>query len=45
MIPDYDTRNALNREIELYREGTGVFGFPDAIRDRTVFMPGKLLTY
>ena len=45
MIPDYETRNALNHEIEVYREGTGVFGFADAIRDRTVFMPGKLLTY
>ena len=45
MIPDYDTRNAINRKIEAYRDGTGVFGFADAIRDRTVFMPGKLLTY
>ena len=45
MIPDYDTRNAINCEIEVYRDGTGVFGFADAIRDRTEFMPGKLLTY
>ena len=44
MIPDYDTRNAVNREIEVYRDGTGVFSFADAIRDRTEFMLGKLLT-
>ena len=45
MIPDYDTRNAVNREIEVYRDGIGVFSFGDAICDRTEFMPGKLLTY
>ena len=39
------TRNTVNREIEVYWDGTGVFGFADAIRDRTEFMPGKLLTY
>ena len=43
MIPDYDTHNVVNREIEVYRDGTGVFSFGDAIRDRTDFMPGKLL--
>ena len=45
MIPDYDTRNAVNHEIEVYRDGTGVFSFVDAICDRTEFMPGKILTY
>ena len=45
MIPNYDTRNAVNRDIEVYQDGTGVFIFADAIRDRTEFMPGKLLTY
>ena len=43
MIPDYDTRNAVNREIEVYRDGTRVFSFGDAIRDKTDFMLGKLL--
>ena len=43
MIPDYETLNATNREIEVYRDGTRVFGFGDAIRDRTDFMPNKLL--
>ena len=40
MIPDYDTR-----EIKVYRDGTGVFIFGDAIRDSFEFMPVKLLTY
>ena len=43
MITDYETRNAINHEIEVYRDGTGVFSFGDAIRDKTNFMPGKLL--
>jgi hypothetical protein len=43
MVPDYETRNAINRELEVYQDGAGVFSFADAIRDRTSFMPGKLL--
>ena len=43
MIPDYDTRNAVNREIEVYRDGTRVFSFGDDIHDRADFMLGKLL--
>ena len=45
MVPEYETRNAINRNIEVYRNGTGAFGFGDAIRDRTIFMPSKLLIY
>ena len=43
MISNYETRNALNCEIEVYQDGTGVFSFGDSIRDRTNFMLGKLL--
>ena len=43
MIPNYETRNAVNRKIEVYWDGTGVFSFGDAIRDMTDFMRGKLL--
>ena len=43
MIPNYETRNATNRKIEVYQDGTGIFSFGDAIRDRIDFMPGKLL--
>ena len=43
MIHGYDTGNAVNHEIEGYRDGIGVFSFGDAIRDRIDFMPGKLL--
>ena len=45
MGPDYETHNAINCEIEVYRDGTRAFGFGDAIRDRTIFMPGILLIY
>ena len=43
MVPEYDTRNAINCDIEVYRDGTGAFVFGDIIRDRTLFMPGMLL--
>ena len=42
MIPDYDARNVVNCEIEVYRDGTGVFSFGDAIRDRTDFVAGSI---
>ena len=45
MVPDYETRNAINREIEVYRDGTRPYGFANAIRDKTIFMPGMLLIY
>ena len=45
MVVEYDTCNAINRDIEVYQDGTGAFGFGDAIRDRTNFMPGMLLIY
>ena len=45
MVLEYETHNAINREIEVYRDGTGGFGFGDAIHDRTIFMLGKLLFY
>ena len=45
MVPDYETCNVINRNIEVYRDGTGAFGFGDAIRDKTIFMPSKLLIY
>ena len=43
MVPDYETRNAINREIEVYQDGTGAFVFGDAIHDMTIFIPGMLL--
>ena len=32
MVLEYETHNAINREIEVYRDGIGAFGFVDAIR-------------
>ena len=42
MVPDYETCNAINRKIKVYRDGTRAFGFIDVIRDETNFMKGKL---
>ena len=43
MVHDYETHNAITREIEVYRDGSGLFGFVDAICERNTFMPNKLL--
>jgi len=45
MVPDADTRDEINREIEMYRECTGLFGFEDTIRLRTTLMPRKSLDF
>lgn len=41
MVPDAETRSINNREIEIYRDGSGVFNFQDAIRERGSLMPRK----
>lgn len=41
MVPDAETRSIINREIEIYRDGSGVFSFQDAIRERDSLMPRK----
>ncbi len=41
MVPDVDTRDEIHREIEMYRESAGLFGFQDTIRHRTTTMPRK----
>ena len=43
MVPDYETRNAINREIQAYQGASGLFGFDDAIREMTTFRPRKSL--
>ena len=41
MVPDAETRSIINHEIEIYRDGSGVFGFQNAIRERESLMPRK----
>eukprot|EP00253_Pinus_taeda_P008976 PITA_08976 len=41
MVPDPELRSKINREIQLYRDCVDLFGFDDAIRERTLFMPHK----
>eukprot|EP00253_Pinus_taeda_P012842 PITA_12842 len=39
MVPDPELRSKINREIQSYQDCVGLFGFDDAIRERTLFMP------
>ena len=41
MVPDPELRIKINREIQCYRDCVGLFGFDDAIRERTLLMPRK----
>jgi hypothetical protein len=45
MVPDVEIRSTINREIEMYRDGTGLFGFDDVVRERTTLMPRKSLEF
>eukprot|EP00253_Pinus_taeda_P014398 PITA_14398 len=41
MVPDPELRIKINRKIQFYRNCVSLFGFDDAIRERTLFMPRK----
>ena len=41
MVPNPELRSKINREIQFYQDCVGLFGFDDAIRERTLFMPHK----
>ena len=43
MVPDANIRDQINREIEMYRQCAGLFGFEDAVRLRTRLMSRKSL--
>jgi hypothetical protein len=45
MVPDVEIRIEINREIEMYRDGTGLFGFDDVVAARTILMPRKSLEF
>jgi hypothetical protein len=35
----------INREIDMYRDGTGLFGYEDVVAARTILMPHKSLEF
>jgi hypothetical protein len=45
MVPDVAIRLDINREIEMYRDGTGLFGYEDAIASRSILLPRKSLEF
>jgi hypothetical protein len=45
MVPDVAIRLDINREIEMYRDGTGLFGYEDAIASRSILLPRKSLKF
>jgi hypothetical protein len=45
MVPYVVIRLYINREIEMYRDGTRLFGYEYAVDARTVLMPHKSLEF
>jgi hypothetical protein len=45
MVPDVAIRIEINREIEMYRDGTRLFGYEDVVVARTILMPRKSLEF
>ena len=43
MVLDYEIRNAINHEIQVYRSASGLFGFDDVINEMITFIPRKPL--
>jgi hypothetical protein len=45
MVLDVVIRLDINREIEMYRDGTGLFGYEDVIASRNILLPHKSLEF
>jgi hypothetical protein len=45
MVPDVTIRLDINREIEMYRDGTGLFGYEDVVASRNILLPRKSLEF
>ena len=45
MLPDVAIRLDINREIEMYRDGTGLFGYEDVVASRNILLPRKSLEF
>jgi hypothetical protein len=41
MVPNIAIRLDINREIEMYRDGTGLFGYEDVVASRKILLPRK----
>jgi hypothetical protein len=45
MVPDVVIRLDINREIEMYLDGTGLFGHEDVVASRNILLPRKSLEF
>jgi hypothetical protein len=45
MVLDVGIHIIINREIEMYWDGTGLFVFDDVVSERTTLMPRKSLEF
>jgi hypothetical protein len=45
MVLDVAIRLDINREIALYRDGTALFGYEDAVASRNILLPRKSLEF
>jgi hypothetical protein len=45
MVPDVVIHLDINREIEMYRDGIGLFGYEDAVASRNILLPRKSLEF
>ena len=45
MVPDVSIRLNINREIEMYQDGTRLFGYEYVVAARTILMPRKSLEF
>jgi hypothetical protein len=45
MVPDVDAHRAINCEMEMYPEASGLFGFADTLYERSILMPCKPLEF
>jgi hypothetical protein len=45
MVPDVAIRLDINREIEMYRDGTGLFGYKDVVASMNILLPRKSLEF
>jgi hypothetical protein len=45
MVPDVKIRLEINRKIEMYRDGTGLFDYEYVVASRNILLPRKSLEF
>jgi len=45
MVPDVAIRLDINHEIEMYQDGTRLFGYEDVVASRNILLPCKSLEF